>query len=119
MTEPPHHRDLAGAVDALASESAIRRLLAAYLDAVDHSADGTRIARFFTDDGVFEGVGELLGFLGRHQARDAITRHFDATRERLTFSLHLPGTEAIAVDGDHASGTWTYLQAAVHDGQPL
>ena len=47
MTAPPHHHDdLAGAVDALASEGAIRRLMAAYLDAVDRSQDGTRIAGF-------------------------------------------------------------------------
>lgn len=120
MTAPPHHHDdLAGAVDALASEGAIRRLMAAYLDAVDRSQDGTRIAGFFTDDGVFEGVGHLLAFLGCHQGRDAIAGRFDATREHLTFSLHLPSNESITVDGDHATGTWTYLQAAVNDGQPV
>jgi hypothetical protein len=30
-------------VDALESESAIRRLMAAYLDAVDRGADGTQV----------------------------------------------------------------------------
>ncbi len=68
------------------SEGAIRRLMAAYLDAADHRRDGVEIA---------------------------------ANREHLTFSLHLPGSESIVVDGDRATGTWTYLQAAVHDGQAV
>ena len=118
MPTAPHHDDLGGAVDALASEGAIRRLLAAYLDAVDRGRDGARVAGFFADD-VFEGVGHLLAFLGRHQGRPAIAAHFDATRQHLTFSLHLPANEAILVEGDHARGSWTYLQAAVHDGQPV
>jgi ketosteroid isomerase-like protein len=112
------HSDLASSMDALASESAIRRLMAAYLDAVDRADDGARIASFFTDDGIFEGIGELLGFLGRHQGRHAIARRFDATREHLTFSVHRR-TESIVVGGDRATGTWTYLQAAVHDGQAV
>jgi ketosteroid isomerase-like protein len=118
-TSARHHDDPAGAVDVLTSESAIRRLMAAYLDAVDRGHDGARIAGFFTDDGVFEGVGDLLAFLGCHQGRDAIAGRFDATREHLTFSLHLPANESITVEGDRATGTWTYLQAAVHDDQPV
>ena len=95
--------------------------MASYLDAVDHAGDGPQIARPFTPDGIFEGAGELLGFLGRHQGRPAIARRFDANREHLTFSSHWFTHESITVDIDsgRATGIWDYLQAAVHDGQAV
>jgi uncharacterized protein (TIGR02246 family) len=103
----------------LEAESAIRRLMAAYVDAVDRRADGSAIARLFTADGVFEGLGELAVPLGRNEGRDAIARRFDANREHLTLSVHFFTNESVRVDGDRATGTWTYLQPAVHDGQAL
>jgi hypothetical protein len=106
-------------VDALESEGAIRRLMAAYADAVDRGADGATIARFFTPEGIFEGLGQLAAVLGRHDGHHAIARRFDANRAHLTFSTHFFANESIEIDGDHATGSWIYLQPAVHDGQAV
>jgi ketosteroid isomerase-like protein len=93
--------------------------MAAYVDAVDRGADGPAIARLYTPDGVFEGLGELAGPIGRNQGRDAIARRLAANREHLTFSVHFFADESITVDGDRATGSWIYLQPAVHDGRRL
>jgi hypothetical protein len=104
-------------LDALESEGAIRRLMSQYQDARDFgTGNGASIANLFTDDGVWEGVGQLAVALGSHQGHEAIERRFSAT---FPFSAHFLTNESIFVDGDTAMGTWRYLQATVYKGQAV
>lgn len=104
-------------LDALESERAIRRLMAEYLDARDlGQGSGTHIARLFTDDGIWGGVGRLAGVLGSHYGRAAIEQRFSAP---LPFSVHFLTNELITVDGATAVGTWRFLQATVYQGQAV
>lgn len=110
---------LSARLEILEAESAIRRLMADYLHAVDRGADGDTIADFFTADGVFEGLGGLAEVLGRHEGTAAIARRFDANREQLTFAAHLYGNESICAERAQAAGTWVYLQPGVYQGQAI
>jgi hypothetical protein len=104
-------------LDVLESEAAIRRLMAQYLDARDlGTGSGTHIARLFSADGIWEGVGRLAEVLLSHQGRDAIAQRFSAP---LPFSVHFLTNESITVDGDTAVGTWRYLQSTVFRGQAV
>jgi hypothetical protein len=109
--------DLLRRVDALESESAIRRLMAEYQDARDFgTGKGAFIANLFAADGIWEGVGQFAEALGSHQGREAIERRFSAP---LPFSVHFLTNESIIVDGDTATETWRYLQTAVYKGQAV
>jgi hypothetical protein len=104
-------------LDVLESEAAIRRLMAQHLDARDLGKGScTHIARLFSADGIWEGVGRLAEVLGSHQGRDAIAQRFSAP---LPFSVHFLTNESITVDGDTAVGTWRYLQSTVSKGQAV
>ena len=104
-------------LDVLESEAAIRRLMASYLDARDlGTGSGTHVARLFSADGIWEGVGLLAEVLGSHYGRDAIARRFSAP---LPFSVHFLTNESITIDGDTAMGTWRYLQSTVYQGQAV
>ncbi len=104
-------------LDVLESEAAIRRLMAQYLDARDLGrGSGTHIARLFSADAIWEGVGRLAEVLGSHQGRDAIARRFSAP---LPFSVHFLTNESITIDSDTAVGTWRYLQSTVSKRQAV
>ncbi len=110
-------QDLFRRLDVLESEAAIRRLMAEYLEARDlGTGSGTYIAKLFTPDGVWEGVGRLAEVLGSHQGREAIERRFSAP---LPFSVHFLTNESITIDADTAVGTWRYLQSTVYKGQAV
>jgi SnoaL-like domain len=104
-------------LDLLESEGAVRRLMAEYLEARDVGAgSGTDIARLFSADGIWEGVGRLAEVLGSHQGRDAIEQRFSA---QLPFSVHFLTNESITIQGDTAVGTWRYLQSTVYQGEAV
>jgi SnoaL-like domain len=104
-------------LDALESEGAIRRLMAEYLEARDSGTEsGTYIARLFTYNGVWEGVGRLAEELGSHQGCDGIERRFSLP---LPFSVHFLTNESITIDGNTAVGTWRYLQSTVYKEQAV
>jgi SnoaL-like domain len=109
--------DLIQRLDVLESEGTLRRLMAEYLEARDFgTGSGIHISKLFTDDGIWEGVGQLADVLGSYQGRDAIERRFSAP---LPFSIHLLTNESIIADGDTAVGTWRYLQSTVYKGQAV
>ncbi len=104
-------------LDVLESEGTIRRLIAEYLDARDLGiGGGTHIARLFSADGIWEGVGRLAQVLGSHHGRDAIERRFSVP---LPFSVHFLTNESITINGDTAVGAWRYLQSTVYKGQAV
>jgi SnoaL-like domain len=111
------HEVLIQRLDVLESEGTIRRLMSEYIQARDFGVErGTHSAKLFTDDGIWEGVGQLAEVLGSQQGRDAIERRFSAP---LPFSIHFLTNESIIVDGDTAVGTWRYLQSTVYQEQAV
>ncbi len=111
--------DLVVRLRVLEAESAIRRLMAEYLAARDRDGDPARLAQLFTPDAIWEGTGGFAATLGVHRGQAAIARRTVASRARTPFSAHFLANESIVVDGDTATGMWTFLQCAVSDGQAL
>jgi hypothetical protein len=106
-------------LDALESESAIRRLMANYLEARDTGRNGDELAAHFTEDGIWEAVGPLAAMLGRHEGREAIARRENrATTELMPFCVHFLTNEAITVHGDTAQGNGRSCRPARHTGRP-
>lgn len=108
--------DLVRRLDALESESAIRRLMAAYEEARDVQQDSEEFARLFTPDGIWEAVGPMAAVLGCHQGREAIARRTAASIRMAPFTAHFLANEAITIEGETASGRWAFLQAATTEG---
>jgi SnoaL-like domain len=91
--------------------------MAEYMQARDFGVErGTHIAKLFTEDGIWEGMGQFAEVLGSHQGLDSIERRFSAP---LPFSVHFLTNESIIVYGDTAVGTWRYLQSTVYKGQAV
>lgn len=117
----PHPGDFSTALarlDALETESAVRRLMAILLEAGDAN-DADRVAGLFTADGVWEGVGAMAAALGTHIGAAAIGQRYRAGVHPMSFAMHFLTNETITVDGDSANGTWRFLQAATVQGQAL
>lgn len=88
----------------------IRRLIVAYLEALDRHQDAASIADLFSLDGVWEAVGPRASILGTHRGQEAIKQRH--AHPAFSFSLHFLTNEAISVTGDEAVGTWMYLLTA-------
>ncbi|GAB3443876.1 nuclear transport factor 2 family protein [Actinophytocola sediminis] len=117
---------LARRVAVLEAEAEIRRVQARYLFLCDTPCPefGVRddrhridlIMDLYTEDAVWEGVGEYYeGQFGRAEGAAAIRRHFEAfwSPERdpaLVLNVHYLTSEQIHVDGDRATGQWVHLQ---------
>ncbi len=101
-------------VGILQAERDIRALMAAYVAARDGRGSGREIAELFAPDGIWEGTGPHGAQLGRHRGRAAIAQRFAG---ELPPTLHLLSSEQIHVNGDRATGRWSYLAPAVIDGE--
>lgn len=117
---------LARRVDVLESEAEIRRLQARYMFLCDTplpefgvTDDAHRIdliMELYTEDAVWEGVGEYYdGQFGRAEGADAVRAHFErfwgAERDpALLLNAHYLTSEQIHVDGDTATGQWIHMQ---------
>ena len=117
---------LALRVGTLESEADIRRLQARYMFLCDtpvpeHGVtdDAQRldlIMDLYTDDAVWEGVGEYYdGQFGRAEGAGQVRQHFEAFwgRKRdpaLLLNAHYLTSEQIHVDGDEATGQWIHMQ---------
>ena len=111
------NEDLLRRLDALESESALRRLMAEYLAARDFEPEkGRHIASLFTPDGIWEGTGPFAPILGSHAGREAIERRFS---QPMPFSVHIAGCESITVTGDTAVGRWVFLQPSAINGRAV
>ncbi|PNB71747.1 polyketide cyclase [Pseudomonas sp. GW456-E7] len=109
----------------LEGESAVRRLMAHYMDlcdvprAVTHVSD---LARLFTEDAVWEGVGsQTAQTFGEHRGRDAVAAFVGGylpPSDHFKLNLHYLTSESIVVDGDRAQGQWIMQQISTYaDGR--
>lgn len=106
--------ELSKRLDALESESQIRKLQAAYMQACDFHI-GYAIGELFSPDGVWEGAGRFASGFGATKGRQAVAEQFEADKHRLPFAAHYLTNEQIWVDGDTARAKFMFLEPAVHD----
>lgn len=120
----------------LEAEADIRRLQARYMflcdtpipepQITDNAERIERILDLYTEDAVWEGVGEYYeNQFGRAEGKDAIRRHFESfwgTRQdpALLLNAHYLTSEQIHVDGSIATGQWIHMQPWIFaDGTAL
>ncbi|WP_339487277.1 nuclear transport factor 2 family protein [Pseudomonas sp. EL_65y_Pfl2_R95] len=112
-------QDMAQRLAVLEAESAIRRLMARYMDLCDvphASVQVDDLAALFTADAVWEGIGSLAAkSFGRQHGRQAVAvfvASYLPPVEHFALNLHLLTSESIAVNGDAetASGQWIMQQ---------
>jgi len=109
----------------LEGESQVRRLMARYMDLCDvprAAIDVSRLARLFSLDAVWEGIGSRAAQnFGRHQGRDAVAAFVAAylpPSEHFQLNLHYLTSESITVDGEGAHGQWIMQQICTYaDGR--
>lgn len=113
-------------IETLEGEAAVRRLQARYMFLCDTPCpefgvtdDAHRIdliMDLYTEDAVWEGVGEYYdGQFGQLAGQAAIRTHFERfwspdRDPRLVLNAHYPTAEQIRVDGDTAVGQWIHVQ---------
>ncbi len=104
-------------LDALESESAIRKVQAPYMRACDDHI-GYPIGEIFAPDGIWEGIGRFGGDNSATIGREAVAQQFedDKIRGRLPLAAHYLTNEQIWVDGDSAKAQFMFFEPAVHDG---
>lgn len=129
-------QDLAARVDVLQAEADIRRIQARYMwlcdtpcpeAGVDDDAERiSRIVDLYTEDAVWEGVGDYYdNQFGQSIGHDAIRRHFEAfwgqkRDPALVLNVHYLTSEQIHVRGDEAEGQWVHCQPWIFsDGSSL
>ena len=99
----------------LEAESAVRKVMAAYMAGCDRDeGKGEAVAACFTADGIWEAQGLSEKELGSTQGTEALIKKFDRNHTRLTFSAHYLTNERIWVDGDTARGQWMFIEPAIH-----
>jgi hypothetical protein len=105
-------------LDALESESAVRKVMASYMSSCDREeGKGPAVAACFTADGIWEAKGLSEKELGTTQGTEALVKKFDRNHTRLTFSAHYLTNERIWVDGDEARGEWMFIEPAIYRDQ--
>jgi len=129
---------LARRVEVLEAEAEIRRIQARYMFLCDtpcpeHGVEDDaqrveKILALYTEDAVWEGVGEYYANqFGRMEGKAALRKHFQAfwgTRQEplLLLNAHYLTSEQIHVheDGIHADGQWIHMQPWLFsDGKAL
>ncbi|WP_200862688.1 nuclear transport factor 2 family protein [Amycolatopsis orientalis] len=123
-------------VQVLEAEAEIRRVQTRYMFLCDTpcpefgvASDDERIdliMELYTEDAVWEGVGEYYdGQFGRAEGAAAIRAHFqrfwgEKKDPALLLNAHYLTSEQIHVDGDEATGQWIHMQPWLFsDGKAL
>ena len=122
---------LAHRVAVLEAEAEIRRIQARYMFLCDTpipefglsegKARIDAIMALYTEDAVWEGVGEYYeGQFGRAEGAAAIRKHFEGfwspdRKPALLLNCHYLTSEQIHVDGDSADGQWVHMQPWLFD----
>jgi len=104
---------LADRVDRLEAVKAVSHLLYRYVHIADKVKDADIVAQCFTEDAVWEGVGQFSEFkaVGRAAIRDMF---HDVFTTYLPFTAHWVTNQIITLsrDGNKAYGQWHILEAA-------
>jgi ketosteroid isomerase-like protein len=136
MTEETTLARLAQRIEVLEAEADIRRIQARYMFLCDTPCpefgvqdDAQRvdlIMDLYTEDAVWEGVGEYYdNQFGRAEGHAAIRAHFDRfwggkQDPALLLNAHYLTSEQIHVDGDTGTGQWIHMQPWLYsDGTSL
>lgn len=126
MVDHDGQADLQKRVAALEAEADIRRLQARYMflcdtpipepGVTDDSVRIDLILDLYTEDAVWEGVGEFYDSqFGRAEGKEAIRHHFrsfwrTSQDSKLLLNAHYLTSEQIHVDGHAATGQWIHMQ---------
>ena len=100
-------------LDVLESESAIRKLQCAYMEACDAHI-GYPIGELFAPDGIWEGMGRFASGFGATVGREAVAQQFEDDKDRQPFAAHYLTNEQVWVEGDTAKAKWMFYEPAVH-----
>lgn len=109
----------------LEGESAVRRLMARYMDLCDvprAPVEARDLAPLFTEDAIWEGLGtQTAQTFGQHRGREAIAvfvAGFLPPSDHFQLNLHYLTSESIVVDGEGAQGQWIMQQISTYaDGR--
>jgi hypothetical protein len=107
----------------LEAESAIRRLVARYMEICDALGPGSpmdELGALFAQNAEWRGVGpKYAGAFGSHRGRDAIAAmlsRYCGPPPHFAMNAHFLGSESIRVEGDTAEGGWMMLQTSTYAG---
>ena len=105
----------------LEGESAVRRLMARYMDLCDVPralAHVSELAELFCIDAIWEGIGtQTAQTFGQHHGRDAVAAFVGGylpPSEHFRLNLHYLTSESIVVDGSKAQGQWIMQQISTY-----
>ncbi|MEB2519388.1 nuclear transport factor 2 family protein [Pseudomonas sp. YuFO20] len=109
----------------LEGESAVRRLMARYMDLCDVPravVEASELALLFTVDAIWEGVGSSTAqTFGQHRGREAVAAFVGGylpPSDHFRLNLHYLTSESIVVDGSTAQGQWIMQQISTYaDGR--
>ena len=109
----------------LEGESAVRRLMARYMDLCDvprAPVEARDLAHLFTEDAIWEGFGtQTAQTFGQHRGREAIAAFVGGylpPSDHFQLNLHYLTSESIVVDGEGAQGQWIMQQISTYaDGR--
>ncbi|WP_223515061.1 nuclear transport factor 2 family protein [Pseudomonas sp. GL-R-26] len=116
---------LEGDLAKLEGESAVRRLMAHYMDLCDVPRAAihlSQLAQLFTEDAIWEGLGtQTAQTFGQHQGREAVAAFVGGylpPSDHFKLNLHYLTSESIVVDGKAAQGQWIMQQISTYaDGR--
>jgi hypothetical protein len=107
-------------LSAVEDERAVRNALARYMALCDQPCgdrDFPQLGDLFTEDAIWEGVGELYAETfgiqnGRTEIVAFVGSHLAPHSSHFKMNAHLLTSDAVQVDGDSARGQWLMLQAS-------
>lgn len=105
-------------LQALESESAIRRVVARYFAICDNLGPNTPfddLGALFSESAIWEGKGRYAKSFGRYEGRDAIVsmlRSYALPEPHFAMTAHFFSSESLTASGDTGSGQWMMLQTS-------
>jgi hypothetical protein len=103
-------------LEALESESAIRRIVARYFAICDDLGPNTpldELGELFSEDAIWEGKGRYAKAFGRFEGRDAIIamlRSYALPEPHFEMTAHFFSSECLTASGAIGAGQWMMLQ---------
>jgi len=103
-------------LEALESESAIRRIVARYFAICDDLGPNTpldELGELFSEDAIWEGKGRYAKAFGRFEGRDAIIamlRSYALPEPHFEMTAHFFSSECLTASGATGAGQWMMLQ---------
>lgn len=124
LTEQNQHttNDLINRIAALEAERAIRNVLARYMELCDqpcHDQHFPQLDDLFTDNAIWEGVGELYTqtFGKQVGVKDIVTflKQYLSPNPHFKKNTHFLTSDQIYVEGNKAHGKWIMMQISTYE----